>query len=372
MENAEKIRATGLIQCFSSLEDFQSSNEEGYFEIQAQHSLGRMECLTYRPCGDGERGDQINEPKDLVYPPLLIYRLNNVKLMMPYHFLWHQSGVRISDVALYHGAVPGHLSTEPTGHLSGNHCYITNNNYGNYFHWLTECLPAVVLGANYGLTVSRSILPSLPLEFQRSSAGAFDRECRNALQISSGVLTVGSLTFLSYTDHSREPHVAWPSELIPIVTKLKLVASKNSKTPRPRWIYVSRMKANRRRCLNEAVLEAELLKRDFQAIMLEDLAFEDQIVTFSEAELVVGLHGAGLTNLVFCKPGTLFVEVQPAGAVSSSFFRLAKSFDIRFSLFREASDPSAPPHSSWTLDVDKFLRFLAETLALAGLRENID
>ena len=38
--------------------------------------------------------------------------------------------------------------------------------------------------------------------------------------------------------------------------------------------------------------------------------FLDQINIFSEAKIVIGLHGAGLSNLLFCQPKTKVIEIK--------------------------------------------------------------
>jgi Glycosyltransferase 61 len=46
-------------------------------------------------------------------------------------------------------------------------------------------------------------------------------------------------------------------------------------------------------------------------VELEKMSFSDQVRLFSRAQLVIGIHGAGLANMVFCRPGTTLVEVDP-------------------------------------------------------------
>ena len=36
----------------------------------------------------------------------------------------------------------------------------------------------------------------------------------------------------------------------------------------------------------------------------------DQVKIFNNAEIIVGLHGAGFANLCFCKPGTKIIELR--------------------------------------------------------------
>jgi hypothetical protein len=45
-------------------------------------------------------------------------------------------------------------------------------------------------------------------------------------------------------------------------------------------------------------------------VKLEGMPFHEQIQLFASAKLIVGQHGAGLSNIVFCKPGTHLVEIN--------------------------------------------------------------
>ena len=48
----------------------------------------------------------------------------------------------------------------------------------------------------------------------------------------------------------------------------------------------------------------------FKSLRIGDFNFIDQIKLFSEAKEIVGLHGGGFANLVFCEPNTKVVELK--------------------------------------------------------------
>ena len=50
-----------------------------------------------------------------------------------------------------------------------------------------------------------------------------------------------------------------------------------------------------------------------------------QVRAFAEAELVVGAHGAGLTNLAFCPVGATVIELFAADYVNECFWALANT-----------------------------------------------
>jgi hypothetical protein len=47
----------------------------------------------------------------------------------------------------------------------------------------------------------------------------------------------------------------------------------------------------------------------FKSIYLEFTDFEEQVKYFNNAKLIICAHGAGMSNMFFCKPGTKIIEV---------------------------------------------------------------
>ena len=66
-------------------------------------------------------------------------------------------------------------------------------------------------------------------------------------------------------------------------------------------IYLSRAKQKSRKIINEIEFYGSLRDHGFRRIFLEDYSFENQIQLFNNAEYIIAPHGAGLTNIVFCK-----------------------------------------------------------------------
>ena len=55
-----------------------------------------------------------------------------------------------------------------------------------------------------------------------------------------------------------------------------------------------------RRLLNEEEIARIASEQGFEIIRAEELAFENQVMLFSEASVITGPHGAGFVNMVFC------------------------------------------------------------------------
>jgi hypothetical protein len=73
-------------------------------------------------------------------------------------------------------------------------------------------------------------------------------------------------------------------------------------------VYVSR-RHSQRSLPDEARVEQLLEAEGFTILHLEAMDWADQIAAFQQAEVVVGPHGAGLSNLVFTQPDATVVEL---------------------------------------------------------------
>ena len=110
----------------------------------------------------------------------------------------------------------------------------------------------------------------------------------------------------------------------------------NKKPPKnyPKKIYIDRSdsKSNHRdlrKVTNEDEILDFLKKEGFSIIRLGDLNFIDQVNLFNNASQIIGLHGAGFANLVFCKPNTFVLEFKSITA-GNVIGNLARNQSINF------------------------------------------
>ncbi len=87
----------------------------------------------------------------------------------------------------------------------------------------------------------------------------------------------------------------------------------------------------------------------FQNVHCEDLSFRQKVNLFSSAEAVVSAHGAGLTHLAFCRPGTPVLEIFSPDYVNGCFWALSDAAGLSYRYMtgvgqqpKEGRDPHAP------------------------------
>lgn len=74
-------------------------------------------------------------------------------------------------------------------------------------------------------------------------------------------------------------------------------------------IYIDRTLAPSRQVLNNWEVMEFLRQFDIKPVQLELMTLKQQAELFANSEVIISPHGAGLTNLAFCKPGTKVIEI---------------------------------------------------------------
>src|SRR5262249_38563514 len=97
-----------------------------------------------------------------------------------------------------------------------------------------------------------------------------------------------------------------------------------ARAPRSRRIYVPRQGV--RRVSNSD--EVESASRELGLEIYDFRTVANEFEYFRSAELVVGAHGAGLTNIAFCLPGTKILELVPSDHVYPYYYTLAEAAEL--------------------------------------------
>ncbi len=120
-----------------------------------------------------------------------------------------------------------------------------------------------------------------------------------------------------------------------------------SSRPGGRRIYVSRADASVRKVANEAALIEVLSSLGYETVSPgeNNRTVAAQAELFAQASHVVGLHGAGMTNIVFCPPGTRVLELLHPYYATSAFAVLARAGGLDYTPMpgRDAGDAATAP-----------------------------
>lgn len=228
------------------------------------------------------------------------------------------------------------------------------------------CERSAALRALVGAGAAHIVAPKLKLRFQREAADLLQahapiriqKKARlvrgrslNATGIVFGGQNVGRIV-RDFADHLRS-----------------IVLETTPPDPSSSGLlYVSRNESKMRRLLNEEAILPALRDLGFDIIRPGEMPLAAQIEKFRNARVVLAPHGAGLTNILFCRPGATLIEIFPRGGVHGSMFmRIASQRDLDY--YFAVGDSVAtvwsetnPNNADIVLDAERFVSFVRQVI----------
>ncbi|WP_293346763.1 tetratricopeptide repeat protein [Microcoleus sp. CAWBG51] len=96
----------------------------------------------------------------------------------------------------------------------------------------------------------------------------------------------------------------------------------------PERIYISRNKCSYRRVINEEQVIDFLSGFGFVPVLLESMTLNEQIALFAGAKVIVAPHGSGLTNIIFCSPGTKVIELTSPNYIRHYYWAIGQQLNL--------------------------------------------
>lgn len=202
----------------------------------------------------------------------------------------------------------------------------------NYYHWLLEAIPRIDLYERAGVRADRFYAPT---------RFTFQRDLLRLAGISADRITTATVNRHIVADRLaasslRLNSTRWKTDFL---FRRFTAGLDQTATPQAR-VFISRRRRGKRILANDNAVFAALEPLGFRRYDLETLPAAEQIRLFFNAEIVVGPHGAGMTNLVFCRPGTKVVEINTPYRTTSCFYDIAhyRRLDYRLHVARPVHD----------------------------------
>lgn len=95
-------------------------------------------------------------------------------------------------------------------------------------------------------------------------------------------------------------------------------------------VYISRNLGSNRRMVNEDEVLELLNKLGFITVYFEKMSMLEKVALMSRAEVVIGVCGAGLTNLVFANPGTKVIEIFAPNYIHFTYYILSHHLGLEY------------------------------------------
>jgi len=167
----------------------------------------------------------------------------------------------------------------------------------NYYHWTVETLPQIryllEYESNHDIEITYLVPGDSPswLKQTLDLLGIPESKIEFA---SHDIYEIDTLLLPSFPLQSMGDFDWIQSS---VLENSSITKSRQNSAPN---VYISRQNAVERRIINEAEVMKTLSRYGFEYCQLENNSVEENISLFYNADFVIGPHGAGLTDLIYC------------------------------------------------------------------------
>jgi hypothetical protein len=233
---------------------------------------------------------------------------------------------------------------------------MADDDYNNYSHWTADvCTRLVMAPPSIPL-----LIPPIQQRFQIDSIQLLGLQDR-ILEIPDGEsIFIAQLSVLSNVGpglkHPAHHGSDWAKDALDRIN-LEIDASQS---PNFRRMLISRQGASKRHLVNEEQLAGLLVPYGFKKVQLEMFTFQEQLALFSNAESVLGLHGAGLTGAAFMTSNSQLIEIHGDKYGTPAMKMLAAIRGVNyFSVTGESLDDNGNK-SDVKLDIELFVKTIID------------
>ena len=244
--------------------------------------------------------------------------------------------------------------------ISGTVAYLSNTWVDNYYHWMQLTLPLLRLYQKLAPEVSidayyvgRSRLAKVQEETLAVFGVRPEQIIREPCQ-AERLLTVIYQHRSQYENmRYRDP---WGHEFV------RQTFCQPPDPSFPKRIYVQRGNVPNRRLTNDPQITAFLQSLGFVPVRMDGRTVAEQAKMFAGADVVIGVHGAGLTNLIFARKGAKVIELFPPEVQEPGMFTAATHSELDYYFLLGCSGGSKHV-GDFTISTEK----LSALLKLAGV-----
>ncbi len=265
---------------------------------------------------------------------------------LPAGTLWHDSqhtlvfdqhANEVLEHAMADRALLVHLmQSHAPAHLKGRAFLIGARGAHNFYHWLADITPKLAVLKKSGFVFNandRFIVPYANAEFCRQMVRQFGIEPDQLYETERlhTYLTADEL-IVPFLDNKMGLKMGpWLPQLMKEQFHVGGSGADLNQPLDSRRLFIMReaKSSDGRQIDNQDELTAYLQRYGFECLQPEKYSVAEQAQIFSEASVVVGAHGAALSNIMFSRTGTVVIEFYGAH-LAPCFWAISALCDLRY------------------------------------------
>lgn len=210
--------------------------------------------------------------------------------------------------------------------------YVTNSYSTNFFHWFLDVLQKLeFIERNYQDLIEEAvvIIPSdHRADFMVSSLSIFGLRFfhpnNDQLLLVENLMVVPDLA----------PTGNYRKEIVLNLRKKlrnKFLGELDERISQEKRVYITRRNAGKRKIVNEDELLPKLREYGFKVVDMDALEFKSQVEVMLGVEILVSLHGAGLTHMLWMREAGKVLEIRASGDCHNNcYFTLASDLELEY------------------------------------------
>jgi hypothetical protein len=205
--------------------------------------------------------------------------------------------------------------------------WVIDSRSNQYFHWLTDAMQRI--------NVIKEYVEDYPIILTENfKDNTFVRESLELLNIEPIYVKHDTNYLIKEMILSERvsPAGNYKEEIINSVSEDFLKSSPEAIDKEAnKYIWISRQNTGKRKIENFNEVKKILNKYNFKILQFENISFPEQIRIVNNCEILGGVHGAGLTNMLFLNKKAKIIEVRAKNDCKNNcFFTLASNLGLDY------------------------------------------
>jgi len=221
---------------------------------------------------------------------------------------------------------PFYTFTKNVRRINGNGAVLVSPESHNYYHWLNDVLPRIKIYESVSDQIDHFCISSkVPQKFL-DVLPQFGIPKEKILFIKENEKLHFDHLYVASLPGSEGRSPQWATEYL----RDKLIKPDPAISPEKK-IYFKRGAGAERRVLNEDILIQSLRKNGFEIIEPDQLSIDEQVKLMQQSKMVVGVHGAALSNLLFSPDHTTVIEIfSPDYFRTDCYYTLSSALKLSY------------------------------------------
>jgi capsular polysaccharide biosynthesis protein len=203
----------------------------------------------------------------------------------------------------------------------------------NYYHWITQALPRLLLAQQTNQQFTLLLPQDHQSEFHKASLKLLQVDSWQTIERKNQYYDVRNLWYPSHDIQIGD----YNDDLITLLRDKLSKVEPQSELQKKR-LFIKRASKERRNIVNEDDVLKTFLSFDFEIVDFEQHSFEEQILLAGKASVLAGVHGAGLTNMIFMPAhSTVFELTTRINGEHYYYYSLSNALTHRY--YYQVCDP---------------------------------